>query len=78
MSAQWATFTLGAANPYNKRFPQDRILKNHCRHRFRDARCKYVGVGDICDKTFTTCTGYANTLNYGGFPGVGIGGLRLR
>ena len=78
MSAQWATFTLGASNPYNKRYPQDRILKNHCRHRFKDARCKYTGGVSVCDKTFSTCTDLSNTLNYGAFPGVGIGGLRLR
>jgi phage-related protein len=78
MTATMATFTLGASNPYSKRFPQDRILKDHCRHRFKDSRCKYVGGGSTCSKTFAACTAYANTLNYGGFPGAGLGGLRLR
>ena len=31
---RWATFVLGASNPFNKRFPQNRMLKNHCRFKF--------------------------------------------
>jgi lambda family phage minor tail protein L len=77
MDAKWATFTLGAPNPYNRRFPQDRILKNHCRFRFKDALCGYSGAATECDKTLTTCRLLSNSARYGGFPGVGYGGFRF-
>jgi phage-related protein len=84
-SALWATFDLGASNPYNKRFPQERILKNHCRHIFKDELCKFSGsTPSVCGKTYTACTSmmwaagsYGNTKNFGGFVGVGEGGVRI-
>jgi phage-related protein len=78
MDARWATFTLGAPNPYNRRFPQDRILKNHCRFRFKDEHtCAYSGAVAECDKTLTSCRSLGNSTRYGGFPGVGYGGFRV-
>ena len=77
-NSRWATFVLGASNPFNKRFPQGRILKSHCRHIFKDAWCKYAGATATCDKTLTACRGMSggsNSANYGGFPGVGRGGV---
>jgi len=77
-NSRWATFVLGASNPFNKRFPQARILKNHCRHIFKDAWCKYAGATTTCDKTLTACramSGGSNSANYGGFPGAGRGGV---
>jgi len=41
----WAHFTLGASNPYNQRFPKNRILKNYCRYPtggYGGARCQYL------------------------------------
>lgn len=76
-NAQWATFVLGASNPFNLRFPAKRLLKNHCAHTFKDAWCKYAGAESACDKTLTRCRALLNSVNFGGFPGVGYGGLRL-
>lgn len=76
-NSKWATFTLGAANPFNKRFPIMRILKNHCRFIFKGTLCGYAGVGATCDKTLTTCRSYSNSDRFGGFPGAGARGVRL-
>ena len=71
----WVSFTLGAPNPYSARIPQDRILKNHCRHHFRGKLCRYSGLGAVCNKTLAQCREYRNTENYGGFPGAGSSAL---
>jgi phage-related protein len=88
-NALWATFTLGADNPFSRRFPVHRILKQHCRHVFRDANCNYGGAGATCDKTVTTCRSFTdsayhvagvstgNMARFGGFLGVGASGLRI-
>lgn len=52
---QWATFVLGASNPFNKRFPVMRVLRNHCWHVFKDSLCGYNGTVTTCDKTLTAC-----------------------
>ena len=51
----WASFTLGASNPFARRFPQAMILKNHCRYRFKGARCGYAGAETACDHTLARC-----------------------
>jgi phage-related protein len=88
-NSRWATFTLGASNPYNKRYPMQRMMKSHCRHRFKDVMCGYAGVGSTCDKTLYTCRTFTdsayhdppmstgNSGRFGGFPGIGLRGLRL-
>lgn len=88
-NSMWATFVLGASNPYNKRFPMQRMMKSHCRFRFKDVLCGYAGAGASCDKTLTTCRTFTdsayhnppystgNSGRFGGFPGIGMGGLRL-
>lgn len=54
-NAQWATFVLGASNPFNQRYPQARILRNHCRFIFKGALCAYAGAEATCDKTLVRC-----------------------
>lgn len=73
--SKWATFTLGAPNVYTMRVPSGRILKNTCRFKFKDARCGYAGSGTVCNKTLDACRTYGNSVRYGGFPGVGTGGI---
>jgi len=72
-------FVLGASNPFNRRFPYNRILRNRCRVRnFKDTDCGYTGATiTTCDKTLTTCRKAINSARYGGFPGAGGGGLKL-
>ena len=80
----WVTFTLGAMNPFNRRFPRSKVWKNSCRYSgtvssangFKGARCQYAGGETTCDRSLATCrdTMY-NSINFGGFPGVGTKGL---
>jgi len=76
-NAEWATFTLGATNTYTIRVPQGRLLKNTCRYKFKDARCGYAGEEVACDKTLVACRSYNNSDRFGGFPGVGTGGILI-
>jgi len=79
-NSQWATFTLGADNPFSRRFPVHRILKQHCRFVFKDAFCGYAGATAMCNKTLPACramAGGSNSARFGGFLGVGASGLRL-
>ena len=75
----WATFTLGAPNPWNQRFPRNRILRNVCRYKHfkTDPRCGYSGLTTTCDRTLTTCRALGNSTHFGGAPGAGTGGIRL-
>ena len=73
--ADWVSFTLGAANPYNRRCPRNRLLKNFCRWRFKGTDCQYSGASTSCDKILSTCRALGNSARYGGFPAVGKGGF---
>ncbi len=73
LDAEWATFTLGTENPFNKLWPPDRILKAVCRHKFKSSICGYTGGQTSCDKTLTRCRVLARSEYFGGFPGVGSG-----
>lgn len=82
-NAIWATFILSASNPFNKRFPQFRLLKNHCRFRYNYPVGSSLLCGApssaflTCNKTLVACRERNNSVRFGGFPGVGLGGLRL-
>ncbi len=73
----WATFTIGAANPFNKRFPRNKIMRNQCRYKdFKGLLCKYAGGQTSCDRTLYTCRNtMLNSANFGGYPGVGSKGI---
>lgn len=75
--SMWVTFTLGSLNPWNKRFPRNRIWRNTCRFKaFKGSLCKYAGVETTCNRTLDTCREtMANSINFGGAPGVGSKGL---
>lgn len=83
-STQWVTFSLGASNPFRRRFPTQRILNNVCRYT-RPAQCIYARD---CEKTLAACRkhapcsaadadygqhydGQARSVIFGGFPGCG-------
>jgi len=76
-SAKWATFTLGAPNVFTRRFPLHRILKNHCRFRFKSARCGYAGAETACNHTLARCRELGNSIRFGGAPGVGKEGIEV-
>ena len=69
-NAQWATFTLGASSPWNRRYPQRRLIPS-CQWRFKGAECQYAGGETTCNKTLTRCRELSNTARYGGFYAVG-------
>lgn len=72
----WIYFTLGASNPFNKRFPRNMVWRNVCSYKdFKGLRCQYTGSEAICDRTLATCRSYANSINFGGYPGVGSKGV---
>ena len=75
--AEWATFILSANNPYMRRFPQARILKNHCRYKFKDSRCKYTGAETTCDHSLAQCRTRNNSKRFGNAPGVGLSGFDI-
>lgn len=74
---KWIKFTLGASNPFDLRFPMDRILKGHCRFRFRDRRCNYKGADSTCSHTLAACRKKGNSKRFGGFPGIGRAGIYM-
>lgn len=71
----WVYFVLSAPNPYRRRFPQGRVLKDGCRFVFKSARCGYTGTQQECDRTLVRCRELDNSSRYGAFPGVGHGGI---
>lgn len=76
--SEWVSFTFGSSNPWNKRFPRNRMLKNFCRYRyFKGERCGYTGSATTCDRSLTQCRSYGNSKNFGGTPGFGRGGIRV-
>ncbi|MEW5724399.1 MAG: DUF1833 family protein [Thermodesulfobacteriota bacterium] len=74
---KWARFTLSGDNPYNRRFPLNRILKDSCPYRFKGARCGYTGAASTCGHTLTNCRSLGNSSRFGGCPGAGQSGLRI-
>lgn len=75
INAENVAFTLGAQNPFIMRFPLSRMLKDHCRYKFRSPRCGYTGNEVSCNKTLAQCRSYKNSTRFGGFTGIGKGGL---
>jgi phage-related protein len=74
--SRWATFVLGASNPFNNRFPRNRIRKNQCQFRpLGGTRCAYPGEESECNRTLSRCRDLDNSERFGGFPGVGHGGV---
>lgn len=71
----WATLELGAASPANRRFPRNRLLKSHCRFKFKDSGCGYTGATTTCNKSLSACRALSNSARFGGFAGIGRGGI---
>jgi len=74
---EWVTFNLSASNTFTRRFPKNMCFKNMCRFKFKDAWCKYAGVETQCDRSLERCRALSNSVNFGGFPGIGSRGIRL-
>ena len=72
-----ATFILTADSPFAIAAPKRRFIKQYCYWKFKGLECGYTGLGATCDKTLTNCKLLGNSPRFGGFPGVGFGGIRL-
>jgi phage-related protein len=75
----WVYFTLSIPSPLNKRFPLYRYIANHCNWvgNFKGVECQYAGVVATCDGTLASCKALGNSAHYGGFIGLGKGGIRF-
>ncbi len=75
----WVNFTLGFPSPMSRRFPLYRYLADHCRYvgHFKGAECGYAGDDASCDGTLDACRAKSNSGRFGGFPGLGKGGIRV-
>ncbi len=75
---EWAYFILGVPSPFKKRFPRNRVLNTFCNHKyFKGTRCQYTGGETKCDRTLARCRQLNNSVNFGGFPGVGARGINM-
>ena len=72
-----ATFILTADSPFNITAPKRRFIKQFCYWKFKGNECGYAGAETMCDKTLTRCKQLNNSPRFGGFAGVGFGGVRL-
>jgi len=80
--SNYVSFELGVPSPLNKRFPLYRYAGAICNwvSRYKGAECKYAGSEATCDGRLVSCqtrTAGNNSLNYGGYPGLGQGGVRF-
>lgn len=67
---KWASFKMGASNPFLNIYPPRKIFASFCGFKFKDNRCGYSGVETICNKTLTRCRELSNSPRFGGFVGV--------
>ncbi len=65
-SSEWVTFTLGARNVFNVRYPKRRLIPS-CQWTFKGTECEYSGGETSCNKTFARCQELNNTIRFGGF-----------
>lgn len=72
-----ATFILTADSPFNIMTPKRKFIKQFCYWKFKGTECGYVGAETTCNKTLTRCQELNNSPRFGGFAGVGYGGVRF-
>ena len=84
VDAYWVSWTLGMANPLNRRFPLFRILASHCAWTFTgglavggNVECSYIGAETTCNRTLSDCVARSNTARFGGFLGMQSDGIRI-
>ena len=57
-------FTLNSQNPLEKRFPKNRMLKNHCINKFKDSFCGYSNHSLVSSKYIWTISGSGTNEYY--------------
>jgi phage-related protein len=73
----WVTFTLTSIDPFRRKFPKNRCLKNYCNFQFKSVFCGYSGGATECDHSLTRCKELGNSSRFGGFPAIGTDGLKV-
>ena len=87
----WATLTLGGANPMRRPFTKLIYTVDHCQWVYNSpviraslnpdgATCSYRGSAATCDKTLNGsngCVAHGNEARFGATPGVGTQGFRF-
>jgi phage-related protein len=72
-------FTLGAENTLMRTFPARAQNRDFCSWRYKSAECGYTGSMTSCDLTLqgdNGCAAHANSINFGGFPGLNANDVR--
>ena len=67
---QWASFKMGASNPFQRSYPPRKLFNAFCGFKFKDSRCGYSGAETVCNKTLVRCRQLNNSVRFGGFPSV--------
>lgn len=75
VNEQWVTATVGTSYSPNSRRPLGRYLKNGCRFKYKDSRCKCTSSLTDCNHSLSDCRARGNSTRYGGFPGIDMGGF---
>lgn len=73
------SLTLGAENVLARNFPKSIQHRDRCRWRYKSAECGYAGALPTCDLSLqgaNGCQAHANSINFGGFPGLKGAGIR--
>ena len=68
---------LGGSSPLRTVFPSHRFYPNHCIWQYKGAQCGYTGPLPSCDLTLdgpAGCEVHANSIRFGGFPGIDSAG----
>jgi len=83
-SVMGVNFELGAPSPMKRRFPLHRYLSDYCAWAgyFKGVgdvaeECGYAGTDATCEGTLAACKLKGNSVHFGGFPGLGKGGVRF-
>ena len=70
MDSKFASFKLGASNPFTQKYPLRAIYSSICQWKFKSSQCGYSGSATTCDKTLVRCRELGNSARIGAFPGV--------
>lgn len=70
MDSKFASFKLGASNPFTQKYPLRQIYADFCQWKFKSSQCGYSGSATSCDKSLAFCRSLNNSPRFGGFAGV--------
>lgn len=70
MDSKFASFKLGASNPFTQKYPLRAIYSDFCQFKFKSLQCSYSGAESSCDKSLSNCRLLNNSSRFGGFQGI--------